>query len=562
SRPDALMERVFAPWPDMEEEMRRRGIPLFALESREPVKTFDVLGFSLQYEMTYTNLLSMLDLAGVPLQSRARGVEHPLVCAGGPGALNPEPLADFVDFFLLGDGEEAVHDIVREVREWKQAGRPGGREGALLRLAGVEGVYVPGFYGVEYESDGTLRGVWPRRPGVPARVRRRVARLRPEDAPRCPLVPAVEVVFDRAMVEVFRGCTRGCRFCQAGVIYRPVRERPAAEAMSLARQAVDATGYPEVSLVSLSSADYSAIREVAGGLARELAPRGVSVSLPSLRADAFSVGLASDLHRVRKSGLTFAPEAGTERLRRAINKSLGEEEFLAAVRAAQDAGWQHLKLYFMVGLPGETEEDLGGIVSLVERVLAEARGRGGRRLSLSVSVAPFVPKAHTPFQWEPQLPVDELGRRLGLLRSRLRRRNVRFSGHDPRLSLVEAVFARGDRRLGAALEAAFRLGCRFDAWSDRFRYELWLEAFERSGADPGFYAHRRRPHSEVLPWDHLDAGVSRRFLEREHDRALRGETTPDCRGGACEGCGACGGAGRAGGAERRAPGEDKVPQAG
>ncbi|MDQ7794025.1 MAG: TIGR03960 family B12-binding radical SAM protein [bacterium] len=539
-RSDVACERVYSPWVDMEAEMRRAGVPLFTLESRLPVAGFDIIGISMQYEMNFTNVLNLLDLAGLPLRSAERGPGHPLVLAGGPCAFNPEPLADFLDAVVVGEAEEAIHEVIEVYGAWKREGT--GRASLFRALAAVPGVYVPSLYRVDYNPDGTVAQVRPSVSGVPERVvRRAVKDLNHLDYPTRPIVPHLEIVHDRAMVEIFRGCTRGCRFCQAGTIYRPVRERSPGRVQELARALVDRTGHQELSLASLSATDYSAIEDTARALVDEGLGRGVGISLPSLRIDAFSVGLARQVQRVRKTGLTFAPEAGTQRLRDVINKGVTADDLREAVVSAFANGWRALKLYFMVGLPTEDYSDLDGIAELVrgvERAYREACS-GGPPLRLLVSLAPFVPKAHTPFQWEPQLALEELEARQAYLRQLIPRR-VRLSWHDARLSRVEATFARGDRRLGEVLQGAWERGARFDSWSEHFSYERWLEAYDRAGIDPAAYANRRRPPEEVFPWDHLDPGVEKRFLWREWERARAGVPTPDCRLARCAACGVCG----------------------
>lgn len=540
-RQDALLERVFAPWVDMEEQMRNAGIPLFSLESRRPVRDFDIIGFTLQYELSFTNILNMMDLAGLPLRAADRaGGGYPLVVAGGPCAFNPEPLADFIDVFIIGEGEEAVHDLLDHWLQWRQ--QEGNRQELLERLARVDGFYVPSLYRVEYNESGRVRSVRPVVPAAPEVVRKRaVADLDGAVFPDRPLVPVIEAVHDRAMLEVQRGCTRGCRFCQAGVIYRPVREK---EPDTLARQAdriLRHTGWGELSLTSLSTSDYSRIRPLVRELTGRHGAAGINVSLPSLRVDAFSVDLAKEVQKVRRSSLTFAPEAGTQRLRDVINKGVTEEDLLEAVSAAFAGGWQAVKLYFMIGLPTETDDDLEGIAALARRVLEKGRGltRAPGRLKVTVSASSFVPKAHTPFQWEPQDNLEELRRKQAFLKQRLRGRGLVFNWHDPEGSFLEAVFSRGDRRLGSALQEAWRSGCRFDGWSEQFDFDRWMQAFDAVGLDPRDYAYHRYEYGDTLPWDHISAGVSKKYLEREHRRALAGETTGDCRAGRCPGCGLC-----------------------
>lgn len=544
-RSDTAAERTFAPWVDMEEEMRRHGIPLFALESFRPVREFDVLGFTLQYEMSYTNILNMLDLAGIPLLAAERGDNDPVVIAGGPCAFNAEPLADFIDFFVLGESEEAIEEVAAGIAAWKKAGRPGGRTGLLARMATIEGVYVPSFYDVTYHADGTVAAVAARRPEAKAAITKRIVKdLEKIDYPTKPIVPYIDIVHDRIMLELFRGCTRGCRFCQAGVLYRPVRERKVETLLRLAEELVNNTGYSEISLTSLSSADYSGLDRLVTALINRFRDRGVSVSLPSLRIDSFSIELAQKVQQVRKSGLTFAPEAGTQRMRDVINKGVTEKDLEEAVGAAFRAGWSSVKLYFMIGLPTEREEDIKGIADLAYRVLDLYKAIKGRRgAKVTVSVSSFVPKPHTAFQWYGQNTVDTLHEKQNYLRSLLRDRNISFNWHDARISFLEGVFARGDRRLGKVLMEAWRRGAKFDGWSEHFKYEVWLAAFAAAGLDPHFYATRERSFAERLPWDHLDAGVNKAFLRREYERALAGTFTADCRRDLCSACGVCPGLG-------------------
>ncbi len=538
-RDDALMERVFAPWPDMEKEMRQHRIPLFSLESQRTVGDFDLLAFTLQYEMTFTNVLNMLDLAGLPLRAQERSAQHPLVIAGGPCAYNPEPLADFVDLFVIGEGEEVFPEIIDLVKNYQ---KHRDREKFLLQAAGIGGVYVPSLYLVEYKPDGKIASIKPSREGVPERVTKRV--VKNFDAAPFPdklVVPSTEVVHDRIMLEVMRGCTRGCRFCQAGNIYRPVREKRPETLLEQARELVKSTGYEEISLVSLSTADYSQVARLVGELLDEFAAQRINISLPSLRVDAFSVALAQEVSRVRKAGLTFAPEAGTQRLRNVINKGVGEEDLLRAVQSAFAAGWSAVKLYFMIGLPTETRADVEGIARLARQVLETGKRLGVPRgkLAVTVSVSCFVPKSHTPFQWEPQDTQEELNEKQALLKNLLKTKGIIFRWHDSRQSFLEAVLARGDRRLAAALEEAWRLGCRFDGWSECFRFDLWREAFRRTGIVPEWYAYQKYDYDDILPWEHISAGVSKKYLIDEHQRALKGILTGDCREGKCSGCGLC-----------------------
>ena len=539
-RPDAWCERVFSPWPDMHDAMKAEGIPLFSLESRTPVKDFDLLGITLQYEMSYTNILSALDLAGIPLKSCDRK-DGPFVIAGGPCAFNPEPLADYVDFFVLGDGEQATLDTIDVYKEWRASGLP--RAEYLKMAAHIPGVYVPSLYDVAYEDDGWIRSVTPKPgSGAPETVKKAVVKdLDAAAYPETLIVPYGEVVHNRIMLEIFRGCTRGCRFCQAGMIYRPVRERSLDRLTDLAEKLVRTTGYDEISLMSLSSGDYSRITDLAREMTKRFENRRVKVSLPSLRIDSVLKDALSETQKVRKTALTLAPEAGTQRLRDVINKGVTEEDLLRSVRDAFESGWSAVKLYFMLGLPTETDEDVDGIADLARKVsqcyftLPKDKRAPGLRITVSASV--FVPKPITPFQWCGQLDMNTvIERQQRLKKALLSVKGVDFKYHSPDVSFMEAAFARGDRRLGSVIDAAYRLGCRFDGWTDHFRYDLWLEAFREVGVDPAFYANRERAEDEVFPWDHLDAGPGKAFLLNEWHRAQRAETTPDCRLG-CEGCG-------------------------
>jgi len=538
ARPDVLAERVFAPWPDMAEQMRARGVPLFSLESRRAAADFDVFGFSLGYELTYTNVLEMLDLAGMPLLAEERGDQHPLVIAGGTCAHNAEPLARYFDFLVLGEGEEVLLELAELVREWKrQRGRGrAAREGLLRRAAKIEGVYVPSLYDVTYQPDGTVRSILPLAPEAPLRVTRRVVAALPP-APVRPVVPYLQTVHDRASLEIQRGCTQGCRFCQASFVYRPVRERPLPEALEAAEALLASTGYEELSLVSLSTTDYSAIEELVTSLSTRYRECPLAISLPSLRIDAFSVRLAETLSHHKKGSLTFAPEAGTQRLRDAVNKKTTEEDLLETAGIAFSRGWLGLKLYFMLGLPTETMEDVEGIASMVNEVLALGRRHAGGRAHVRVSLSTFIPKPHTPLQWAAQDSTEAVEAKQALLRSSLRKGPVHLSWQDSHVSILEAALSRGDRRLAPVVERAWNQGCTFDAWTERFRYDRWLAAFEAEGLDPAFYAARERPVYETLPWAHLDSGVSPAFLREEYRRVLDSATTADCRGRDCVRCG-------------------------
>lgn len=542
SRKDALMERVFAPWVDFEEKLRENKIPLFALESYKPLTEFDVVAFTLQYEMSFTNILNMLDLAGIPLRAKDRDERWPLIIAGGPTAYNPEPLAPFVDAFVIGEGEEAVLEVIDGIKEWK-SGSGTEKSDLLKRLSEIQGIYIPEFYEVAYHADGTIKEVVPKLSFAPVKIVKRVIRdFDKVDFPTEPIVPFMETVHDRIMLEVLRGCSRGCRFCQAGMIYRPVREKNPETILEQADRLVRNTGYDEISLTSLSTSDYTCVQGVLESLIDKHGSRGVGISLPSLRADSFSVDLAKQVQRVRKTSLTFAPEAGTQRLRDVINKGVTEQNLMEATEGAFRSGWTTVKLYFMIGLPTETVEDLDGIVDLVYKVVDLGRDilkdRFGR-LKITVSASSFVPKAHTPFQWVGQEIVDNLREKQNYLARKLKHRRIVFNWHDAKLSFIEAVFARGGRKVGDALEQAWKLGCRFDSWTDHFKFDSWMRAFGEVGLDPVFYANRGFGLDEVLPWDHIDAGVSKQFMISEYNQAVNRQTTGDCRTEPCIVCGVC-----------------------
>jgi radical SAM family uncharacterized protein len=531
---DALCERAFAPWPDMEATMRAQGIPLYALESRRPLSDFDVIGFSLPYELNLTNVLNMLDLAGLPVRAGDRDEATPLVIAGGSGAYHPEPMADFIDAFVVGEGEEAILEVIDVVRQARERGVD--KETTLRQLARLAGVYVPRFYNVTYTAQGRLAGIEPTVPEAQMPVVKRVVDPLPP-APTHLLVPYVQAVHDRGTIEIMRGCTQGCRFCQAGMIYRPLRERPKDQVVKAVEEIVHYTGYAEVGLVSLSSADHSQIREIVDEILSTQRPLPISVTLPSLRTDAFSVELARLFQGARRSGLTFAPEAGSQRLRDVINKKVNEDNLLQAAEAGYANQWQRVKLYFMIGLPTETDQDVLAIIDLVHKVRQVGYTHHGNKANLSVSVSTFVPKPHTPFQWQPLVDEGTLRRRQQILKEGLRGRSIHLSYHDARESLLEAVIARGDRRLGRVIEHAWRAGARFDAWTEQFRWDAWLEAFAAAGIDPVAEASRERARDEALPWDHISCGVSKAYLWQEFERALEGRTTRDCREG-CTNCGA------------------------
>lgn len=529
---DWLAERVYAPWLDMEQAMRQNGIPLFSLESRRPLREFDVIGFSLQYELNYTNVLNMLDLAGIPLLARDRAANWPLVIAGGSCTYNAEPLADFFDLFVVGEGEEVLPELLRLYQaDWARQDK----EGFLVHAAGIAGIYVPSLYAVGYHADGTVASIVPQKAGVPAQVCKRVV-LELPPPPVKPVVPFVNVVHDRAMVEVMRGCTRGCRFCQAGMIYRPVRERRLADVLQAVDQLLANTGHEEISLVSLSSTDYTCIQPLLAELSERYAGQRVSISLPSLRTDAFSVELAQMIQRTRKTGLTFAPEAGSERLRRVINKGITADDLLRTAEAAYGSGWLRIKLYFMIGLPTETMEDVLAIAELVQAVRGIGRRSCGKRAEVSVSVNTFVPKPHTPFQWLPLLEESEVEARQAALRRAVPGRGIHLRWSDPATTWLEAALSRGDRRLARVVWHAWRLGARFDAWAEGFHPQLWKQAFAEAGLDPAFYASRQRPFSELLPWSVTNVGVNPAFLWEEYERSLRAQPSVNCADG-CMDCG-------------------------
>lgn len=520
--------------------MRQEDIPLFALETKSPVSNFDIVGFTLQYEMSYTNILNMLDLAGIPLLTKERGEDHPFVLVGGPCAYNVEPLADFVDLVALGEGEELTEELLDLYGEWKDSGES--RNAFLERSAGIPGIYVPSFYDVSYLEDGRVSEIIPNNSAVPKRVAKRIVRdMDSVYFPERIIVPFMDIVHDRIMLELFRGCTRGCRFCQAGMIYRPIRERSPEKLLELAEKLVRSTGYEEMSLSSLSSSDYPGLEQLVRQLMSRFEEDRVALSLPSLRLDSFEKEFIEEMQKVRKTGLTFAPEAGSQRLRDVINKGVTEEDLVKTVSDSFASGWNSVKLYFMIGLPTETEEDLKGIADLAKLVKdcyyqtdKEKRQKG---LKITISASSFVPKPFTPFQWEPQDTMEQLREKQQYLRSALRIKNVDYNWHDSEVSYMEAVFARGDRRLGQVLLSAWQNGARFDGWTEHFNWDAWKKAFEDNNLQPEFYAYRRRKKDEVFPWDHIDTGVSKAsFLWMEWQKAQKAETTPDCRLN-CTGCG-------------------------
>ncbi|MDY4921048.1 MAG: TIGR03960 family B12-binding radical SAM protein [Phascolarctobacterium sp.] len=535
-------ERVYAPWIDLEAKMRERGIPLRTLETKKSLKECDIVGFTLQYELSYTNILNMLDLGGVPVLAAERSEEDPLVIVGGPCVFNPEPLADFFDFAIIGEGEEVMGEVMEAYKAWKRAGKPGGRQGFLHEVVKISGIYVPSFYEPVYNENMTIKEVLPLGENVPPVVYKRVVQdMNSIDFPNAPIVPFGEIVHDRIMLEVFRGCSRGCRFCHAGMVYRPVRERRPEVLKDLARQLVDNTGYNEISLVSLSSADYSCLAPMVHDMITEFKDERVSVSLPSLRIDSFCVAIAKEVQAVRKSGLTFAPEAGSQKMRDVINKGVTEEDLMNAVGAAFESGWKSVKLYFMIGLPFENDDDVLAIADLARKVqykYYQVTGKKGCQVTVSASF--FVPKPYTAFQWFAQDDLETIRRKQFLLKDEIKTiKNVKLNYHDSKTGIIEAVFARGDRRVGKALLEAWKQGARFDGWSDCFDYERWLAAFDAVGIDKDFYAARQRAEDEVFPWEHISPGVSRKFLWNEWQKAYAQQLTHDCRRTSCTGCGVC-----------------------
>ncbi len=544
-RDDAVAERAYAPWTDLEGGMRRESVPLFSLDTHRPASDFDVLAFNLSAELVYTNVLNCIDLAGVEVRADRRSDDDLLVGAGGHCTYNPEPLADFVDFFVMGDGEEVVSEITEVIRDWKASGRtPGSRQAVLRALAQVPGVYVPAMYDVAYDGP-ALVSITPRHDDVPEVVEKRtIADLAEWPYPKNQLVPLTEVVHDRLNVEVFRGCTRGCRFCQAGMITRPVRERPAEQVRTMVQNGLRRTGYDEVALTSLSTADFSGIENVVADTMDDPVNCGqVSISLPSLRVDAFTVGVAAQLQKARRSGLTFAPEAGSWRMRRIINKLISEDDLYGAVESAYSQGWRRMKLYFLTGLPSETDVDTLGIAEL-GRNCVEIGKRYQRGASVTLSVGGFVPKPFTPFQWFGQNTVSELQRKIFLLKDEVKRhRGVQMKWHDPKATLVEGIASRGDRRIGAVIEDVWRRGGTFQEWSEHFDHGAWIDAMERHGLSVDWYVHRHRTVDEVLPWDHVSAGLHKDFLWQDWRDALDEVGLEDCRWTPCYDCGACTGYG-------------------
>lgn len=538
-RDDAWCERVFAPDTDMEEQMRKNNVPLFALESGDYIKDFDMIGFTLQYELSYTNVLNMLDLAGVNLLAKDREALTPLICVGGPCCCNPEPIVDFVDIVFLGEGEETTNQVIDLLKECKQQGKT--KKEFLLKAKDIVGVYVPSLYVDAYNDDGTLKELTPV-DDAPKTVKKAIiSDMNKVYYPKEFVVPFIDIVHDRAVEEIFRGCIRGCRFCQAGFIYRPIREKSVDTINEQCKALIKSTGYDEISLCSLSTSDHSDVNKMLTTLIDWTVKENINLSLPSLRVDNFSDELVEQLNKVRRSGLTFAPEAGTQRLRDVINKNVTEQEVLTTCEKAFENGWTSVKLYFMMGLPTETMDDIKGIADLGMEVIHtfynNPKRQKGTGCQVSISCASFIPKPFTPFQWEPEDSMESLKEKQKYLLECIPTKKIRVSYHETPTSLLEGVLARGDRRLGKVILRAFELGCKFDSWDDKFNFEAWMQAFDENNIDPHFYTHRKREFSELLPWDHLDFGVSRKFLENENKKAHNNETTPHCRI-RCSGCGA------------------------
>lgn len=539
-REDTYCERAFAPWFDMEEKMRENNMPLYALETGDPLKDFDFVGFTLQYEMSFTNIVNMLDLSGIPIWSRDRTEEDPIIIAGGPCAYNPEPLADIVDIFYIGEGEVSYDEFLDIYKEYKKSGKT--KEQFFERALEIQGIYIPKYYTVTYKENGLIDSVTPNHPKAPEKVRKVLVKdMDKVFYPDRQLVPLIETVHDRVTMEVFRGCIRGCRFCQAGYIYRPVREKSPERLIECSKSLVANSGHEEISLTSLSTGDYTGFKQLAQGLLDLYSKDNINISLPSLRIDAFSLDLMQKVQEVRKSSLTFAPEAGTQRLRDVINKGITEEEILRGASLAFQGGWNRVKLYFMVGLPTETQEDLLGIVELANKIVDKyheiPKEERPRPVSVVVSSSCFVPKPFTPFQWQAQSTVEDFFSKQKFVKTHMTKKQVKYNYHEPELCSLECVLAKGDRRVGKLIVRAWELGAKFDGWNDMFRYDLWMQAFEDTNLSKEFYANREMSYDEVLPWDHISIGVSKKFLISEAEKAKNAIVTPNCRS-ECAMCGA------------------------
>lgn len=538
-REDTWAERVYSPWPDMAKALREHKIPLFALESQEPIKGFDFLGFTIQYEMCYTNILDVLDLSGIPLLSKDRTEDDPIIMGGGPCVYNTEPIADFFDAFYIGEAETNLDAIMDAYKEHKRQGKS--KKEFLEVMAGFEGIYIPQFYDVTYKQDGTIDSFKPNNPCAKESIKKQVVMdFSNVVFPDKPIVPFLQTVHDRVVLELFRGCIRGCRFCQAGMIYRPVREKDVEILKEQARTLLKNTGHEEISLISLSSSDYTTLKELTYFLIDDLGDKDVNISLPSLRIDSFAIDVMSKVQDVRKSSITFAPEAGSQRMRDVINKGLSKEDILNGARLAFEAGWRRVKLYFMLGLPTETIEDMEGIATLSQEIVNEyyslpKENRSGR-LEVTASTSFFIPKPFTPFQWCRQSSSEEFLEKQRVVNNKMNKKSIRYNWHDVETSLLEGVMARGDRRVAPVILEAYKNGCLFDSWTEHFKYDVWMAAFEKCGVDPAFYNNRKRELEEVFPWDFIDAGVTKKFLIREFERAVEGTVTPNCR----QSCSACG----------------------